>query len=67
MLEQITQIKLALANVYTNMQSLLHEREQFIKEITRLREENLQLKKLCDGYKSNIEETSSEIPKSDIR
>lgn len=67
MLEQITQIKLALANVQTNMRGLLHEREQFIKEITRLREENSQLRKLYDGYKSNIEETSSEIPKSDIR
>ena len=41
MLEQITQIKLALANVQANMRGLLHEREQFITEITKLRNENL--------------------------
>lgn len=41
MLEQITQIKLALANVQANMQGLIHEREQFITEITKLRNENI--------------------------
>lgn len=65
MLEQITQIKLALANVQANMQGLIHEREQFITEITKLRNENAQLQKnyneLKDEYERNIKKTTSEI------
>lgn len=65
MLEQITQIKLALANVQANMQGLIHEREQFITEITKLRNENTQLQKnyneLKDEYERNIKKTTSEI------
>lgn len=65
MLEQITQIKLALANVQANMQGLIHEREQFITEITKLRNENAQLQKnyneLKDEYERNIKKTTPEI------
>lgn len=65
MLEQITQIKLALANVQANMQGLIHEREQFITEITKLRNENAQLQKnyseLKNEYERNIKKTTSEI------
>lgn len=65
MLEQITQIKLALANVQANMQGLIHEREQFITEITKLRNENIQLQKkyneLKNEYERNIKKTTQEI------
>lgn len=65
MLEQITQIKLALANVQANMQGLIHEREQFITEITKLRNENTQLQKnyneLKNEYERNIKKTAQEI------
>lgn len=65
MLEQITQIKLALANVQANMQGLIHEREQFITEITKLRNENIQLQKnyneLKNEYERNIKKTAQEI------
>lgn len=65
MLEQITQIKLALANVQANMQGLIHEREQFITEITKLRNENAQLQKnyneLKNEYERNIKKTTHEI------
>lgn len=65
MLEQITQIKLALANVQANMQGLIHEREQFITEITKLRNENAQLQKnyneLKNEYERNIKKTTQEI------
>lgn len=65
MLEQITQIKLALANVQANMQGLIHEREQFITEITKLRNENTQLQKnyneLKNEYERNIKKTTPEI------
>lgn len=55
MLEQITQIKLALANVQANMQGLIHEREQFITEITKLRNENAQLQKNYNELKNEYE------------
>lgn len=52
MLEQIRQIKILLANFQSNIQVLLHERDQFIKEIEKLRKENEELRHQVDTKKS---------------
>lgn len=44
MLSQFTQINLTLANLRNNVSTLLKEREQLIKQIEALTNENLKLK-----------------------
>lgn len=44
MLTQIRQIRITLANLESNIKTLLSEREQFIKEFERLTKENENLK-----------------------
>lgn len=51
MLEQIIQIRMLLANANANMQSLIHERESYLKKYDSLLKENEELKKKIEELK----------------
>ena len=52
MLTQFREIKIALANIQNNMSLMLKEREQFIKDIEKLKKENEELRHRTDTEKS---------------